>query len=83
VEGAVEFTTERVAGGAYGPEDNPALAALFRRLAPEGAAGLLGQIIAAHAVRRPGACANLLARCAAESRPEVGVQPPPAAGGGR
>ncbi len=82
VEGAVEFTTERVAGGAYGEGDNPALVALFRRLAPEPAAGLICQIIGAHAVRRPGACANLLARCAAESRPEVGVQPPPAAGGG-
>ncbi|MGB4336866.1 MAG: hypothetical protein WBJ41_18700, partial [Chromatiaceae bacterium] len=33
---------------------------------PEGAAGLLGQIIGAHAARRPGACANLLARCVAE-----------------
>ena len=66
VEGAAEFTTERVAGGAYGPEDNPALAALCRRLAPEAAAGLLGQIITAHASCRPGACANLLARCAAE-----------------
>jgi predicted 2-oxoglutarate/Fe(II)-dependent dioxygenase YbiX len=82
VEGAVEFTTERVVGGAYGPEDNPALAALFCRLPLERAAGLLAQIIAAHAVQRPGACANLLSRCAAESRPEVGVQPPPAAGGG-
>lgn len=66
LEGAAEFTRERVAGGAYGPADNPPLAALFRRLAPEGAAGLLGQIIGAHAARRPGACANLLARCVAE-----------------
>ncbi len=66
VEGAAEFTAERVAGGAYGPEDNPALAALFCRLPPERAAGLLAQIITAHAARRPGACANLLARCVAE-----------------
>ena len=66
VEGAAEFTTERVAGGAYGEGDNPALITLFRRLAPEQAAGLIGQIIGAHAVRRSGACANLLARCLAE-----------------
>lgn len=66
VEGAAEFTVERVAGGAYGPEGNPALAALFCRLPPERAAGLLAQIIIAHAARRPGACANLLACCAAE-----------------
>jgi predicted 2-oxoglutarate/Fe(II)-dependent dioxygenase YbiX len=66
VEGAAEFTTERVAGGTYGEEDNPALTALCCRLPPEAAAGLIGQIIGAHAARRPGACANLLTRCAAE-----------------
>ena len=66
VEGAAEFTTERVAGGYYGEEDNPALTALCCRLPPEAAAGLIGQIIGSHAARRPGACANLLTRCAAE-----------------
>lgn len=69
VAGAAEFAAGRVAGGAYGVEDNPALVALCRRLPPAQAAGLLGQIIAAHAARRPGACANLLARCAAEGDP--------------
>jgi len=69
VEGAAEFATERLAGGAYGAEDNPALAALFSRLPPERAAGLLGEIIGAHTARRPGACANLLARCLAQGAP--------------
>ena len=69
LEGGAEFTAALVAGGAYSLEDNPALALLFHRLPPARATELLGQVITAHVARRPGACANLLNRCAADGAP--------------
>ncbi len=63
-KGAADFIRRQCAVGAYGPADNGALAALLARLAPGQAADLLTAVIAHNATYQPGACADLLARCA-------------------
>ncbi len=71
LEGGVEFITQKVAAGAYGQDENAALAAVVTRLPPGQAAELLGGVIAANVAQRPGACAGLLARCLETNNPHL------------
>jgi hypothetical protein len=58
------FLAERIAGEAYGRNDNEALTEALGLLPPSRAGELLTAIITRNAPAQAGACANLLARCA-------------------
>ncbi|MGB5833959.1 MAG: 2OG-Fe(II) oxygenase [Thiohalocapsa sp.] len=62
-EGAAAFIAVDCATGAYGAEDNPAIAATLSQLPQEQAADLLTSLVANNGARRPSACAALLALC--------------------
>jgi len=63
------FLVEQAVAGAYGPEDNQALAKLFGQLQGERVSGLLAALIANNEPHRPDACAQLLRRCS--EQPEI------------
>ena len=71
LEGAADFIRRQCADGAYGPADNPALAALLGRLAPGQAAELLSAVIAHNVNSQPRACADLLARYTESARDQT------------
>jgi predicted 2-oxoglutarate/Fe(II)-dependent dioxygenase YbiX len=76
LEGCAAFIAECSAAGAYGPADNPALTLVLGHLPAPRAADLLSQVIRANVARLPGACAELLARCAAvDGRAEGDCEP--------
>jgi len=62
-EQCAEFLVEQTLTGAYGPADNPAIAAVLRQLPPVRAGGLLKALVANNAAVQPGGCARLLLLC--------------------
>ncbi len=61
------FLTTITADGVYGQGDNEAVLRALRLVGPERAAAVLAQIVAANAPHALGACADLLARAAADT----------------
>ena len=63
LEQRADFLSERTLAGAYGPSENPAIAALLRQLPPGRAGGLLGALFANNGATQTWACARLLLLC--------------------
>jgi predicted 2-oxoglutarate/Fe(II)-dependent dioxygenase YbiX len=61
------FLVQRTADGAYGKNDNQTVTEALGQVTPTRASELLTAIVSHNAPARPAACADLLARCAAES----------------
>jgi hypothetical protein len=72
VENIDAFLTTVTAAGVYGKGDNEAVLLALRLLGPERAAAVLEQMIVANAPSALGACADLLARAAADASTEGG-----------
>lgn len=68
---AVDFIADRVAAGAYGQADNPALAEVLTGSPATRAGKLLSAVITGNARLKPAACAALLASCAAASKEDT------------
>ncbi len=62
------FVGERVAAGAYGQQDNPALVGALGHLTAARAVELLTAVCDGNAQSQPSACADLLARCVVADR---------------
>ena len=63
LEQRADFLSEQTLAGAYGPSENPAIAALLRQLPPGRAGGLLGALVANNGAIQTWACARLLLLC--------------------
>jgi len=64
LDGCIDFMNRCSADGAFGPGDVAALALVLGQLPVPAVIGRLTAIIAGNVTRWPGACAELLARCA-------------------